>query len=65
MSGRARVRICVQLAINGICDRLRAVTLTSLTTVLGLAPLLFETSVQAQFLLPYGHYDCLGLGLLA
>ena len=38
--------------INGICDRLRAVTLTSLTTVLGLAPLLFETSVQAQFLLP-------------
>ena len=27
-------------------------TLTSLTTVLGLAPLLFETSVQAQFLLP-------------
>jgi multidrug efflux pump subunit AcrB len=38
--------------INGICDRLRAVTLTSLTTVLGLAPLLFETSTQAQFLLP-------------
>ena len=38
--------------INGICDRFRAVTLTSLTTVLGLTPLLFETSVQAQFLLP-------------
>lgn len=38
--------------INGICDRFRAVILTSLTTVLGLAPLLFETSVQAQFLLP-------------
>lgn len=38
--------------INGICDRFRAVFLTSLTTVLGLAPLLFETSVQAQFLLP-------------
>ena len=38
--------------INGIIDRFRAVTLTSLTTVLGLAPLLFETSVQAQFLLP-------------
>ena len=38
--------------INGICDRFRAVALTSLTTVLGLAPLLFETSVQAQFLLP-------------
>lgn len=38
--------------INGIVDRFRAVILTSLTTVLGLAPLLFETSVQAQFLLP-------------
>ncbi|MDC0148561.1 efflux RND transporter permease subunit [Alphaproteobacteria bacterium] len=38
--------------INGICDRFRAVFLTSTTTVLGLAPLLFETSVQAQFLLP-------------
>ncbi len=38
--------------INGIIDRFRAVVLTSMTTVLGLAPLLFETSVQAQFLLP-------------
>jgi multidrug efflux pump subunit AcrB len=38
--------------INGVCDRFRAVFLTSTTTVLGLAPLLFETSVQAQFLLP-------------
>lgn len=32
--------------------RFRAVLLTSLTTVLGLTPLLFETSLQAQFLLP-------------
>jgi len=38
--------------VNGIVDRFRAVTLTSVTTVLGLAPLLFETSIQAQFLLP-------------
>lgn len=38
--------------VNGIVDRFRAVSLTSLTTVLGLAPLLFETSIQAQFLLP-------------
>jgi multidrug efflux pump subunit AcrB len=41
-----------EAVINGICDRFRAVMLTSMTTVLGLAPLLFETSVQAQFLLP-------------
>lgn len=34
------------------CQRLRAVLLTSLTTVAGLAPLLFETSRQAQFLIP-------------
>lgn len=38
--------------INGVQDRLRAVLLTSLTTVGGLTPLLFETSLQAQFLLP-------------
>lgn len=34
------------------CQRLRAVLLTSMTTVAGLAPLLFETSRQAQFLIP-------------
>ncbi|HCN31648.1 MAG TPA: AcrB/AcrD/AcrF family protein, partial [Rhodobiaceae bacterium] len=38
--------------INGVNDRLRAVVLTSMTTVLGLTPMLFETSTQAQFLLP-------------
>jgi len=38
--------------INGSCDRLRAVLLTSLTTIGGLTPLLFETSLQAQFLIP-------------
>ncbi|WP_420414172.1 efflux RND transporter permease subunit [Roseibium sp.] len=38
--------------INGVSDRLRPVILTSATTVFGLAPLLFETSRQAQFLLP-------------
>ncbi len=33
-------------------SRLRAVLLTSLTTVAGLLPLLYETSHQAQFLIP-------------
>ncbi len=32
--------------------RFRAILLTSLTTFAGLTPLLFETSVQAQFLIP-------------
>lgn len=39
-------------AIGGAQDRLRAVLLTSLTTIGGLTPLLFETSRQAQFLIP-------------
>ena len=34
------------------CSRLRAMLLTSATTVVGLGPLLFETSLQAQFLIP-------------
>ncbi len=33
-------------------DRFRPVVLTALTTSLGLAPMLFETSVQARFLVP-------------
>lgn len=37
---------------DGACDRLRAVILTSLTTIGGLTPLLFERDLQAQFLIP-------------
>ena len=40
-------------AIVGACvGRLRPIVLTSLTTFAGLSPLLAETSVQAQFLVP-------------
>jgi multidrug efflux pump subunit AcrB len=39
-------------AIGASYDRFRAVLLTSLTTIGGLTPLLFETSRQAQFLIP-------------
>lgn len=38
--------------VDGACDRLRAVILTSLTTIGGLFPMMFETSLQAQFLKP-------------
>lgn len=44
-------------------DRLRAVLLTSLTTIGGLVPLLFETSLAAQFLLPMAVTIVFGLSL--
>lgn len=49
--------------IQGACDRLRAVFLTTITTVLGTAPLLMESSVQAQFLKPTVISLVYGLGL--
>jgi len=42
--------------------RFRAVILTSLTTFFGLTPLIFETSTQAQFLIPMAV--SLGFGIL-
>ncbi|MCY4031463.1 MAG: efflux RND transporter permease subunit [Hyphomicrobiales bacterium] len=49
--------------IQGIKDRLRAVILTSLTTIFGLLPLLFETSLQAQFLIPMAITLAWGVGV--
>lgn len=43
------------------CQRFRAVLLTSMTTVAGLLPLLFETSLQAQFLIPMATSIAFGL----
>jgi multidrug efflux pump subunit AcrB len=48
--------------IDAACQRLRAVLLTSLTTIAGLLPLLFETSLQAQFLIPMAVSISFGLG---
>ena len=39
-------------AVQGGQDRFRAILLTTLTTTAGLGPLVFETSLQAQFLIP-------------
>ncbi|KAA6184621.1 efflux RND transporter permease subunit [Thiohalocapsa marina] len=47
--------------IEASCQRLRAVLLTSLTTVAGLMPLLFEKSYQAQFLIPMATSIAFGL----
>jgi len=38
--------------IEASISRFRAIFLTSITTFIGLAPLLLETSIQAQFLIP-------------
>ena len=48
--------------IEAACQRLRAVLLTSLTTIGGLTPLMFETSLQAQFLIPMAVSISFGLG---
>lgn len=47
--------------VEASCQRLRAVLLTSLTTIFGLMPLLFETSLQAQFLIPMATSIAFGL----
>ncbi|KAE9632629.1 efflux RND transporter permease subunit [Parasedimentitalea maritima] len=66
----AEERGLIPSIIDGAADRLRPVMLTTLTTVLGLAPLLFERSQQAQFLKPtvitlvYGLGFGMGLVLL-
>ncbi|WP_369601315.1 efflux RND transporter permease subunit [Hahella sp. SMD15-11] len=51
----------IQALIDASCLRLRAVLLTSLTTIAGLTPLLFETSFQAQFLIPMAVSISFGL----
>ena len=52
----------VPAIVDAACDRLRPVVLTTLTTVLGLLPLLFEGSRQALFLKPTVITLCYGLG---
>ena len=66
IDGYQQDRGLVPSIIEGTADRLRPVMLTTLTTVLGLTPLMHESSQQAQFLKPtvitlvYG----LGFGML-
>ncbi|WP_377509055.1 efflux RND transporter permease subunit [Octadecabacter sp. R77987] len=58
----AKTRGLIPAIIDGACDRLRPVLLTTLTTVLGLAPLLYEGSSQAEFLKPTVITLVYGLG---
>lgn len=52
-----------EAAVGAAQDRLRAVLLTSLTTIGGLMPLMFESSLQAQFLLPIAITMVFGLAV--
>jgi len=58
----AENRGLIPAIVDGACDRLRPVLLTTLTTVLGLAPLLYEGSQDAQFLKPTVITLVYGLG---
>ncbi|WP_315901125.1 efflux RND transporter permease subunit [Halomonas sp. DP5N14-9] len=54
----------IDAALNeAVVQRVRAMFLTSLTTIGGLTPLLFETSLQAQFLIPMAVTIAFGLGV--
>ncbi|MEJ6404161.1 efflux RND transporter permease subunit [Yoonia sp. 2307UL14-13] len=58
----AEERGLIPAIIDGACDRLRPVMLTTMTTVLGLMPLLYEGSNQAEFLKPTVITLVFGLG---
>ncbi|MDJ1006528.1 MAG: efflux RND transporter permease subunit [Paracoccaceae bacterium] len=58
----AEERGLIPSIIDGAADRLRPVFLTTATTVLGLTPLLYEGSQQAQFLKPTVITLVYGLG---
>ena len=53
----------IDAIISGTTDRLRPVILTSVTTICGLSTLMFETSLQAQFLIPMATTIVFGLGV--
>ncbi|MCX4246498.1 efflux RND transporter permease subunit [Paraliomyxa miuraensis] len=50
-----------QAAVRASRDRFRAVLLTSATTIAGLVPLMFETSRQAQMLIPVASSIVFGI----
>ena len=58
---RAQGAPLFEAVLSGGRQRFRAIILTSVTTVAGLSPILFEKSVQAQFLIPMAISMSFGL----
>jgi len=52
----------IKAVIDSTLERFRAILLTTLTTFLGVTPIILETSVQAQFLVPTAV--ALGFGII-
>jgi len=52
----------VEAVVQGAMNRFRPIVLTSLTTFFGLAPMIFETALQARFIIPMAI--SLGFGIL-
>ncbi|MCH8551867.1 MAG: efflux RND transporter permease subunit [Natronospirillum sp.] len=50
-----------EAVVEAACQRLRAVFLTSITTIAGLSPILFDPSIDAQFLKPLAAGIVFGL----
>ncbi len=59
---REQGKTAYEAVVEGGMRRFRPILLTSLTTFFGLAPLIFETSMQARFLIPMAL--SLGFGIL-
>ncbi|MGI9498838.1 MAG: efflux RND transporter permease subunit, partial [Geminicoccaceae bacterium] len=57
------VTTVAEAAPKGAAARFRAILLTSVTTIAGVTPLLFETSLQAQILIPL--VTSIAFGLMA
>ncbi|ADH86299.1 efflux RND transporter permease subunit [Desulfurivibrio alkaliphilus] len=62
LDGLAKTAATREAVIDAGCRRFRPILLTSLTTFGGLFPMILETSVQAQFLIPMAI--SLGFGVL-
>jgi multidrug efflux pump subunit AcrB len=51
----------IEAVINAGVARFRPIMLTTLTTIVGLTPMLFERSIQAKFLIPVVVSLCFGV----